>query len=69
MHESKRDTIAAGFSAIPRSIYIVLALWIGVNVAVIPLLTDTTATIYGAIGLATFGVWYLWVRVRRQAVS
>ena len=51
----------------PKWVHVIGVLAIAVNVAiVVPRLTDTTATVYGAISLAGFGVLYAWGRVQRR---
>ena len=58
MTTTKKDEIMTALTSLPKFVYVIWVLTIGVNVAIVPRLTDTTATVYGAICLAGFGVLY-----------
>lgn len=64
-----KDGIMTALTSQPKYVYVIGILAIGVNVAILPLHTDTTATVYGVVCLAGFSVLYaLRRRLRQQTV-
>ncbi len=67
MSATSKHEIMTALTSQPKWMHVILAIWVAVNVTiVVPRLTDTTATVYGAISLAGFGVLYAWGRVQRH---
>ncbi len=66
MTTTNKHEIMTALTSQPKWVHVIGVLAIAVNVAMIPLMTDTSATVYGAICLAGFGVLYAWGRVRRH---
>ena len=67
MTETNNDDPVLTLARAPIYLYVAIIVVIGANLALMPLLTDATATVYGAICLVAIAVLYMICLRRRRA--